>query len=130
MSVMKLLQVVLSKAEKGLWYDHDERGYDAKGWGICLKLFSGIMYRPITKPKYWFSNDWVPSKWNEFTPEYHWLLKIPVVLAPFVSVAFGERGFYFGFKVFSLDSEKYRRMTNKTGEALTFSVSTRNTRWK
>lgn len=129
MRVFKIGQLVLSKAEKGLWYDHDMREYDDVGWGICLKLFAGVMLRPITKPRYWFSRDWVPSKWNAFDPKYHWLLKLPIPLAPFLSVAAGRFGFYIGFKVFSLESEKYRRMTPEKGEALTLSATTRTTRW-
>lgn len=127
--MIKLLQIVISKAERGLWYDHDERGYDDKGWGICIKLFSGWVLRPMTKPRFWFVKG-VPHKWNAFDPDYHWLLKWPMPVAPFVSIALGRWGVYFGFKVWDSENPKYRAMTPKAQEWLTPSISTRSTRWK
>lgn len=134
MRVFKLMQLVVSTAEKGLWWDHDQRDYDPKGWGVAIKLFAGPIVRPMTKPQYWFKED-VPSKWNEFDPAYHWLLKIPFFVGPFVSVAIGRFGFYAGFKVFDLESAKYRRMVGDSdvypgSQALTPSVTTRTSRWK
>lgn len=135
MKVHKLIQLVLSTAEKGLWYDHDDREYNEKGWGITAKLFSGWVLRPMTKPRYWFSSDFVPSKWNEFSPKYHWLFKCWVPVAPFVSIALGRWGIYAGFKVFDLESEKYKQLAGSEhvfpgSQALTPSISTRSTRWK
>lgn len=130
MKLRKLLEVTLAKAERGLWFDHDERGYDPRGWGICIKLFSGPVLRPMTRPRYWFSRDWVPSKWNSFDPEYHWLLKWPMPVAPFVSIALGPWGVYFGFKVWDSSNPKYRAMTPEVREWLAPSISTRSTRWK
>lgn len=133
MKVYKLLQLVVSKAEKGLWWDHDEREYQSSGWGIMLKLFAGPVVRPITKPKYWFKD--TPSKWNEFDPEYHLLFKLPFFIGPFISVALGPYGFYAGFKVFNLESAKYKQMVGDDqvypgSQALTPSITTRSTRWK
>lgn len=133
MKVYKLLQLVVSKAEKGLWWDHDEREYQSNGWGIMLKLFAGPVVRPITKPKYWFKD--APSKWNEFDPEYHLLFKLPFFIGPFISVALGPYGFYAGFKVFNLESAKYKQMVGDDqvypgSQALTPSITTRSTRWK
>lgn len=127
--MIKLVQLVISTAERGLWFDHDEREYDEKGWGICIKLFSGWVLRPVTKPQFWFVQG-VPSKWNEFNRDYHWLLKWPMPLAPFVSIALGRWGLYFGFKVWDSENPKYRAMTPKVQEWLTPSISTRSTRWK
>lgn len=128
--MIKLLQLVISKAERGLWFDHDERGYDPHGWGICIKLFSGWVLRPMTKPQFWFRQQAVPSKWNSFDPRYHWLLKWPMPVAPFVSIALGRWGVYFGFKVWDSSNPKYRAMTPEAREWLTPSVSTRSTRWR
>lgn len=134
MRVFKLLQIVISKAEKGLWYDHDQREFDTRGWGIFLKVFAGPIVRPITKPQYWFVTG-IPSKWNEFDPQFHWLLRFWFPFCPFFSICFGEYGFYLGFKVFDLESEKYRKMVGSVhvhpgSQALTPSVTTRTTRWK
>lgn len=134
MKVHKLFQIVVSMAEKGLWWDHDERAYQPNGWGFAFKLFAGPVVRPITKPQYWFTQN-IPSKWNEFDPQWHWLLKIPFFVGPFVSIAFGEYGLYIGFKVFDLESAKYKKMVGAdqvfTGsQALTPSITTRTTRWK
>ena len=134
MRVHKLLQVGVSTAEKGLWWDHDEREYQPSGWGVTLKLFAGPVVRPVTKPRFWFVKG-VPSKWNEFNPDYHWLLRFWLPACPFLSVAVGRYGFYLGFKVFDLESAKYRQMVGDKhvfagSQALTPSVTTRTTRWK
>lgn len=134
MRVFKLLQLVVSTAEKGLWWDHDQRDYDPKGWGVAIKLFAGPVVRPMTKPRYWFKAN-VPSKWNEFDPEYHRLLNVPFFIGPFLSVAVGPYGFYVGFKVFDLESAKYRQMVGADevypgSQALTPSATTRTTRWR
>lgn len=133
MKIYRLAQLVISKAEDGLWYDHDERSYDEKGWGFAFRLFAGDVVRPITRPRYWFA-DGVPSKWNEFDPKYHTVLKFWLPVAPFLSVALGRFGFYLGFKVFDLSPEKYRPMVGDAqfagSQALTLSATTRATRWK
>lgn len=126
--IKRLIQLVVSSAERGLWYDHDEREYDPRGWGICIKLFAGPMLRPIVKPRYWFKP--VPSQWNQFDPKYHMRLYLPFIVAPFVSVAVGRWGLYFGFKIWDSENEKYRPMTEESREWLAPSISTRSTRWK
>lgn len=134
MKVYRLLQLVLSQAEKGLWWDHDERMYQPHGWGIMIKLFCGPVVRPYTRPRFWFKTG-IPSKWNEFDPQWHGLIRFYMPLAPFLSIALGPVGIYLGFKVFDLESEKYRRMVGSASvfqgsQALTPSVTTRTTRWK
>ena len=134
MKVFKLFQLVVSQAEKGLWYDHDIREFNPKGWGFMFKLFAGPIVRPITKPQYWFVTN-IPSKWNEFDPQFHYLLRLWLPLCPFISLCVGEYGFYAGFKVFDLESEKYRKMVGSMNvfpgsQALTPSVTTRTTRWQ
>lgn len=126
--IKRLIQLVVSSAERGLWYDHDEREYDPRGWGICIKLFAGPMLRPIVKPRYWFKS--VPSQWNQFDPKYHMRLYLPFIVAPFVSVAVGRWGLYFGFKIWDSENQKYRPMTEESREWLAPSLSTRSTRWK
>lgn len=133
MKIFKLFQIVVGKAEDGLWYDHDERAYDPKGFGIALRFFAGDVVRPYTKPKYWFDD--VPNKWNNFDPEYHGVLKFWLPVAPFLSVALGPWGFYIGFKIFSLEPTKYIPMVGEANvhlgsQALTPSATTRSTRWK
>lgn len=133
MKVFSLLEISIAKAEKGLWYDHDQRAYDPTGWGIVLKFFAGTVVRPMTKPRYWFVKG-VPSKWNEFNPDYHWRFKIWLPLAPFLSIAVGEAGAYIGFKVFDLESAKYKPLVGDAevhpgSKALTLSATTRRTRW-
>ena len=134
MKVAKIAQLVLSKSEKGLWYDHDERTFDARGWGIAIKFFAGPIVRPITKPQYWFKKG-IPSKWNEFDTKWHFLLKLWWPLCPFLSVALGKYGVYIGFKVFDLESAKYRQMVGEDevypgSQALTPSITTRISRWE
>ena len=134
MKVYKLVQFVFSMAEKGLWWDHDERNYQEKGWGIMLKFFAGPVVRPYTRFRFWFVEG-VPSKWNEFDPQFHGLIRFWWPLCPFLSVALGPLGLYIGFKVFDLESEKYRKMVGSANvfqgsQALTPSITTRTTRWK
>lgn len=133
MKAHKLFQIVISKAEKGLWWDHDEREYQPSGWGVMFKIFAGPMVRPVTKPRYWFRE--TPSKWNEFNPEYHLLLRIPFFIGPFISIAVGQYGIYAGFKVFDLENPKYKQMVGAEhvypgSQAITPSITTRSTRWK
>ncbi len=125
----QLFQIVISTAERGLWYDSDEREYSPSGLGIAFKLYAGDVFRPYTRLKYWFKD--TPSKWNEFDPEYHGLIKFSFPLLPFFTLALGAYGFYAGFKVFDAQGEKYRPMVGERSEpALTPSITTRRTRWK
>lgn len=130
MNFYQIIQLVVSKAERGLWYDHDEREYDPKGWGAIFKLYLGHVYRPIPKPQFWFKKG-VPDSWNEFDPQFHWMIHFWFPLLPFFSICIGEAGIYAGFKTFSLENERYRKWgVGPEGYALTPSVSTRWTRWK
>ena len=104
----QLLQIVISTTERGLWYDSDEREYRSKGFGCTFKLYAGDVFRPYTCPKYWFKD--VLSKWNEFNPEYHGLIKFSFPLLSFFTLAIGPYGFCAGFKVFDAQGEKYRPM--------------------
>lgn len=130
MKIWRLIQFILSSAERGLWFDHDEREYYEGGWGFVFKLYAGPMLRPVLRPKFWFCKSPVPSMWNEFNPDYHLKIYLPFIVAPFVSVAIGRWGFYAGFKIWDSNNEKYRKMTPEAREWLAPSVSTRSTRWK
>ena len=134
--VIKLFQIIFSKAENGLWYDHDERTYDKKGWGICAKLFIGKMIRPV--PKFWIKDS---NPWQGDVPWF--VIRSPWMVAPFISIALGKFGLYFGFKVFEVKDRhksnlrygKWMReeefgTDEKPAEYLTLTASIRTTRWK
>ena len=134
MKLYRWFQLILSKAERGLWYDHDEREYDSSGWGLCIKLYGGWVFRPIPRPSVWISlltgNPALSDAWNNFNPDQHIMIKFWFPVLPFISVALGPMGFYAGFKTFSTDNERYRAWgVDAGGYALTPSISTRMTRW-
>lgn len=126
--------LTLSTAEKGLWYDSDKDvDHLEQGAGVVLKIRSGWTVRPFTKPKYWFKES--PSKWNEFNPEYHGLIKFWFPVCPFVSVCFKQYGAYFGWKAFNLEKDKYAVLVGAENisagnQALTPSITIRRTRHK
>lgn len=95
-----MVQLIFSKAENSLWYDQDKRIYDPKGWGICLKLYAGKMIRPV--PKFWIKNS---NPWQGDEPWF--VIRVPFMLGPFLSIALGKYGFYIGFKRFTA-KESYK----------------------
>ncbi len=134
--VIRLLELVFCKAERGLWYDHDKKIYDEKGWGITIKLFAGKMIRPVRK--FWIKDS---NPWKGDEPWF--VIRIPFVVVPFVSIAIWNFGAYFGFKVF--DAKDKHRSDDRYGkwmrenefgtdaepaEYLQLSATTRSTRWK
>lgn len=134
MRLFRWVQIIIGKAERGLWYDHDQREYDPKGYGICLKFYGGHVFRPIPKPRYWLQllkgNTAIPDSWDQFNRTDHWMIHFWFPLLPFFSIALGEMGVYAGFKTFSLENERYRKWgVGPDGAALTPSISTRMTRW-
>lgn len=131
------VQLVFSSAEKGLWYDHDERSSEEeKGWGIFIKFRAGRVYRPITRPSRIKKSP--RHKWNDFNTQDHLLLKftMPIPILPFISISFGRFGFYFGFKQFNAFKSKYHENGDsgfveapwQDGFALSPSITTRRTR--
>ena len=134
--VIPLLQLVFSKSEKGLWYDHDKQTYDKKGWGLVVKLWIGSVIRPV--PKFWIKDS---NPWRGDDPWF--VIRIPFVIAPFVSIALGRIGVYFGFKTFEV-KDKHRSLDRygnwmreeefgtdvDPAEYLAPSVTIRSTRWK
>jgi len=134
--LIKLFQIIFSKSEDGLWYDSDERLYDRKGWGICIKFWIGKMIRPV--PKFWKKDS---NPWKGDSPWF--VIRCPWMVAPFVSIALWKFGFYFGFKEFEVKDE-HRSMdrygkwmkeeefgTDKhPAKYLTLTATFRRTRWK
>jgi len=77
----------LGKFERGLWYDHDKQQYDENGFGVKFDIVSGHMLRPFKKP-FSAENPWKGGKDAG-------VLRLPFI-GPFLSVAIGPYGFYFG----------------------------------
>ena len=75
--------------ERGLWFDHDERGDRESGAGIKVDLVCGEMVRPF-------------GGWDD----PYFVLRFPFC-GPFVSVAAGELGAYVGFKSFKNYKDRY-----------------------
>lgn len=137
MKLFQWFQLILSKAERGLWYDHDERAYDSEGYGMVFKLYGGWVYRPIPKPTLMLALfqlkglSVLQDAWNNFDPELHMMVKFWFPVLPFFSIAWKQRGLYIGFKTFSLENERYRKWgVGPEGYALTPTLSTRMTRWE
>ena len=134
--LIPIIEFSISKPEKGLWYDSDEKTYDKKGWGIVFKLWTGKLIRPV--PKFWIKGS---NPWQGDVPWF--VIRIPFVVVPFVSVAIWNWGMYFGFKEFEV-KDKHRSngrygvwmresefgTDENPAEYLTFSISTRMSRWK
>ena len=134
MKINQWFQIILSKSEDGLWYDHDDRQYDNHGWGFVLKFRSGDIIRPYTRFKYWFKL--VPNKWNNFNSNVHGLIQFKSIIPlPFLSISMGRFGLYIGFKESEFNTDKYipmlgRAQVYKGSKALILSATIRRTRWK
>jgi hypothetical protein len=125
----------LSSLEKGLWFDHDKREYQPEGWGIRVHVVAGRMIRPV--PRFWKSY----SQWNTWHDPW-FVIRIPFLVMPFLSVALGSLGFYIGFKTFVCTSKsssesiygKWLRVEEQgtdedPAEYITLSATARRTRW-
>ena len=124
----------LGKFERGLWYDHDKQQYDENGFGVKFDIVSGHMLRPFKKP-FSAENPWKGGKDAG-------VLRLPFI-GPFLSVAIGPYGFYFGLKAYEVTTEhggedRYGRWIRpeevppkgKTYIYLCPSATIRRTRWK
>jgi len=123
----------LGSFERGLWYDHDQREYHPRGWGIKVDLLGGNMIRPIPK---------IGKDVNVWT-EPAFVVRSPII-GPFVSVAMGPYGLYLGLKTFKLDhtsvtdggrydawvTDKERPAEGETHVYLCPSATIRRTRWR
>lgn len=112
----------LSSFEGGLWFDHDGKEYQPRGWGIRLALLVGSFARPI--PKFWTKlNPWQEAAW--FT------LRLPIIILPFLSIAIGPYGFYIGGKRFTVDAdEPWAKPEEYGAQMVTLSFTVRATRWR
>jgi len=125
------ISLSISSLERSLWFDHDEKRYQPEGWGVKFHLMLGRLIRPV--PRLWKPY----NKWNTWIDPW-FVIRIPVFILPFISVALGPVGFYFGGKVFLCKSEnKYdnwlkpeEKGTNiDPAEYMTLSATIRTTRW-
>jgi hypothetical protein len=87
--------------ERGLWFDHDKKGYQDGGFGMKFDIVAGHMIRPV--PKFWKPNQ---NPWKGDEPWF--VIRCPMI-GPFISLALGEGGVYFGFKTFEV-SDKHRSL--------------------
>lgn len=87
--------------ERGLWFDHDNKGYQAGGVGMKLDILAGHMIYPV--PKFW------KPKQNHWKGDEPWFVIRSPMIGPFISLALGEKGVYFGFKTFEV-SDKHRSL--------------------
>lgn len=78
----------------GIWYDRPKPLPEKRGWGIKLGLRWGPMVWGC--PKFWsklWNHDHYPSE------EATWfVLTLPFVVGPFVSICLGRVGIYIGMK--------------------------------
>ena len=89
-----LLTLTIGSYRRGLWYDDIQRGDRKSGWGIKLDIIWGKMVRPISLKG---NNPWK-------NPDF--ILKCPFI-GLFFSIAFGQLGFYIGFKSFKNYKGRY-----------------------
>lgn len=131
-------QIVVSSEEQGLWWDSDNHyafeGYeDGKpGWGIKIAFRGGDVLHPygVAEPEtgdvFWQNNKW----WN---PKKIFKFRVPIPILPFVGIALGNYGLYFGFKDYPVHHDNYYRWVDRDNiypgsRALCLSASIRKTR--
>lgn len=123
----------LSSFERGLWFDHDKKGYQPSGWGIRLHIVVGKLIRPV--PKFWIKDT---NPWKGDEPWF--VIRIPIFIGPFLSIALGQVGLYLGCKTFlvteaHLGPDRYGKWLTDDerrvpGEYLQWSATIRRSRWK
>ena len=129
------LSLSLGSYERGLWFDHDTKEYQSGGLGMKLDIVAGQMIRPV--PKYWEESN---NPWKGDEP---WFVIRSPMIGPFISLAIGDLGLYFGFKTFKVEDEhrslerygKWMRENefpepNNVNTYLQPSATMRRTRWK
>ena len=123
----------LGSHEPGLWYDSDNRKYDPNGFGIKFSILYGKLVTPVDRPG--------KNAWQGDTPAF--VLRSPVFIFPYISIAFGRYGFYLGTKPYRIyepvhtSPERYGRWwkdevgsEEDPAEFLTLSATIRRTRWE
>ena len=132
-----------SSFEDGNWYDSDDKIYHPAGWGVKFDIVIGKMIRPV--PCFWKKGFWRGEEsYNPWKGGQYWfIIRVPIMIGPWLSVAVGRYGFYLGTKVFQIaphhtGTDRYGKWL-KEGEAgtdrepaeyLQLSVSVRRSRWK
>ncbi|MBN2316694.1 MAG: hypothetical protein JXM79_22390 [Sedimentisphaerales bacterium] len=125
----------LGSYERGLWFDHDQKERQAGGFGMKFDIVAGHMIRPV--PKFWEPDS---NPWKGDAPWF--VIRCPMI-GPFISVALGDLGFYFGFKTFRVEDKhrtpkRYGRWMredefaepNDVAVYLQPTATLRRTRWK
>lgn len=129
------LSLTLGSYERGLWFDHDIKEYQAGGFGLKFDIVAGHMIRPV--PKYW------EAPTNPWKGDEPWFVIRSPMIGPYISLSFGNMGAYLGFKTFKV-SDKHRSLDrygkwmhenefpdpNAENVYLQPSASIRRTRWK
>jgi hypothetical protein len=129
------LSLTLGSYERGLWFDHDVKEYQAKGVGLKFDIVAGHMIRPI--PKFW------KAPTNPWKGDEPWFVIRCPMIGPYISLSVGNLGAYFGFKTFKVSDEhrslgRYGKWMhenefpdpNAVNVYLQPSASIRRTRWK
>ena len=137
------ISLSIGSYERGLWTDHDKRVYNPNLIGIKLDIVCGRMIRPV--PCFWKRGFWRGER--AFNPwkggEYWFIIRIPFLIAPFISIALGKYGLYFGCKTFEIAPhhavpERYGKWVHyqeigteeKPAVFLQLTATTRTTRWE
>ena len=129
------ISLALGSYERGLWFDHDDKGFQPGGFGMKLDIVAGHMIRPVQK--FWEDNN---NPWKGDEPWF--VLRCPII-GPYISLAVGDLGIYLGFKTFQVENrhrsldrygkwmrEKEFPEPNEVNVFLQPSASIRRTRWK
>jgi hypothetical protein len=129
------LSLTLGSYERGLWFDHDVKEYQNKGFGMKIDILAGQMIRPV--PKFWEASS---NPWKGDEP---WFVIRSPMIGPYISLAVGDIGLYLGFKTFKVSDEhrsldRYGKWMhenefpepNDVNVFLQPSASIRRTRWK
>lgn len=130
------ISLTLGSYEPGLWFDHDEEKYQEKGWGVRFHIVWGKMIRPV--PKFWQPGN---NPWKGGEPWF--VIRIPFMVGPFLSICLLNFGLYIGFKTFGVTErlntpERYGNWMrpdefgpiDDEARYLQFSFTIRRTRWK
>jgi hypothetical protein len=91
--------VSLGAYERGLWFDHGRKQRLPEGFGLKFDIVAGQMIRPV--PKFWKAGN---NPWKGGEPWF--VLRCPMV-GPYISLAAGNLGTYFGFKTFRVADEHH-----------------------
>ncbi len=125
----------LGSYERGLWFDDNVKERHATGFGMKLDIVAEQMIRPVSKFREASNNPWKGD-------EPCFVIRSPMI-GPYISLAVGDIGLYFGFKTFQVENrhrslDRYGRWMhenefpepNDVNVYLQPSASIRRTRWR